>query len=165
MLSFSRRHILATIAVLPIGGCGFEPVYGTGKAASALAGKLQIEEKNGRKEFEFRDRLQQRIGRAGGSSPYYLAYQITVEEKELVISSSVEIIRYNLIGDLTYSIRERGTGNFVFRDKVSSTTSYSATSETFPTRVAERAANVRLAHSLADQVFTRLSITAKDWLK
>ena len=76
MLSFSRRHILATIAVLPIGGCGFEPVYGTGKAASALAGKLQIEEKNGRKEFEFRDRLQQRIDRCLNILPSFVKLKL-----------------------------------------------------------------------------------------
>lgn len=165
MSSFNRRHILTALAVLPVAGCGFEPVYGTGKAASALSGRIQIEEKNGRKEFEFRDRLQLRLGRAGGAAPYYLKYDLNIEEKELVISSAVEITRYNLLGDLTYSVVERGTNAVVFTDQVSATTSYSATSETYPTRVAERAANVRLAHSMADQVFTRLSITAEDWLK
>ncbi|PIB23089.1 hypothetical protein BFP76_08670 [Amylibacter kogurei] len=164
MSLFNRRTVLMGGGLATLSACGFEPVYGTGKASSAIIGKIEIQEQNGRSAFELRDRLQNRLGVADANAPYFLIYQLTVEEDDLVVTSEAEITRYNLAATAEYKVFERGSNKVVFSDVVTTTTSYSATSETYPTRVAERGANVRLSHSIADQMFTRLSITAKDWL-
>lgn len=162
----SRFHIIcAGFGLLILAACGFEPVYGTGKSATNLPNQIAVEVKQGRAAFELRERLQNRLGRAVADAPYYLSYTLTISEDDLIISSDEEITRYNLSGKAAYQVRNAGTGGMLFTDTVYANAAYSATSQTFPTRIAEQDAYTRLVQSLADQMAIRLGITAKDWAK
>lgn len=165
MLSSRRRYLLAGLAALLVSGCGFAPVYGPDQSATKLANAIDVEVLEGRYAFAFRERLQDRFGRGGPSAPYLLRYQLVIEEEELVINSEEEITRYNLAGAVAYRILSRDTGAVLFRDRVTGLAAYSATAETFPTRVAQQDANIRLVESLAEQIVTRLAITSQDWME
>lgn len=159
---WSRRSALLGCGALT--ACGFEPVYKQGGAAEKLNGKIGIEVQDGRYRFEYREALQSKLGKASVDAPYLLNYKLKISEDELVLTSAVEIARYNLSGVLTFNVIERGTDAIAFADTVRSSTAYSATSETFPTRAAEQDANIRLVRALADQTASRIAITADDWL-
>jgi LPS-assembly lipoprotein len=117
----------------------------------------------GRYGFELRERLIERYNAPDGGARYNLVFDLDIEETELVVNDEAEITRYNLTGTSTYLVEDRTSGQVVFSDEVKTVTAYSATSATFPTTVAERDANIRLARALADLMVTRMAITAKDW--
>ncbi len=163
MWSFNRRGFLSITGLGLLSACGFTPVYRQGSAASSLANQMDISVVEGRFGFELRERLIERYGSADSSARYDLRFELSITQTELVINDEAEITRYNLTGISNYQITSRATGQPVFTDVVKTVTAYSATSATFPTTVAERDANIRLARALADLMVTRLSITAKDW--
>jgi LPS-assembly lipoprotein len=150
-------------AGLPLTACGFEPVYKQGSLAAGLQGQIVVSVLEGRNGFELRERLEERLGFAQSDAKYSLKFTLSIKSEDLTVSSDAEITRFNLEGVSAFSVTDRTTGAIVFRDSVRSFTAYSATSETYPTRVAEQDANIRLAQSLAELITTRLSITAKDW--
>lgn len=165
MSLFNRRKILAAFCLtVSLGACGFTPIYSDGSAATGLQGKLEITAGKGRESFEMRERLIERFGFAG-TPEYNLIYTYTVDSQGLAVSRTAEITRYNLDGVSSFKVTDITSGAVVFSGKVKSTTAYSATSETYPTRVAEQDARLRLAQALADQIITRISATAAQWAK
>jgi LPS-assembly lipoprotein len=163
MLYSKRRWFL--LALLPLAACGFEPVYGTGTAASNMLGKIEIQVVKGRNGFELRDRLLERLGSVGIDAPYALSFKTTIVSDDLTISDDNDVIRFTLAGVTAFQIIDKAAQSVVFNSTVTSNTAYSATSGTYATSIAERDANMRLNRDLADKIVTLLSITAKDWLK
>lgn len=160
---FNRRWFL--VALLPLAGCGFEPVYGTGSAATKMLGQINVQVVKGRNGFELRDRLIERLGAAGADAPYDLSFKTTVISDDLTISEDNDVTRFTLQGTTQFRIINKASKTIAYESTVTSNTAYSATSGTYPTSIAERDANVRLNRDLADKIVTLLSITAKDWLK
>lgn len=165
MLLSNRRKFLALGGASLLAGCGFTPVYKSGTAASDLHGKIAIDLVTGRKGFELRERLEDRLGYAGDSAPYTLTFTLKTTATGLAVTKDEGTTRFNLEGVASFAIKNNATGVVVFTDTVKNITAYSATSETYPSRVAELDANVRLAQSLAEQVANRIAITAKGWHK
>ncbi|MCP5075515.1 MAG: hypothetical protein GY947_19765 [Rhodobacteraceae bacterium] len=163
MSLFSRRKFLALSAVAFVGACGFEPVYKTGSAANDLRGKIAIDLVRGRNGFELRERLEERLGRAADSAPYVLTFKLKVTQTGLAVTADEGTTRFNLTGVVDFTIRNSASGEIVLQDQVKNFTAFSSTAATYPTRVAELDANVRLAQALAEQMATRIAITAKDW--
>jgi LPS-assembly lipoprotein len=165
MSLFNRRNILAAfIATIALSGCGYTPIYGEGTAATSLREKIEITAGKGRESFEMRERMVERFGFANNPR-YTLVFSYDVSSKGLAVSTTAEITRYNLTGISEFKVTDISTGKVVFSSKVKSLTAYSATSETYPTRVAEQDARTRLALTLADQIITRVSSTASQWAK
>jgi LPS-assembly lipoprotein len=158
-----RRHFLSGAGVSLLSACGFTPVYKQGGAASGLFNQIAFGVVEGRYGYELRERLIARLGAAGADARYRLTYELKIESRDLVVSETQDIIRYNLTGVADYTVADSATGETLFRDSVRALTAYSATSDTYPTTVAERDANIRLARTLADLMVTRLSVTAGDW--
>jgi len=165
MLLFSRRKFLALAGAGLLAGCGFTPVYKSGTAASDLHGKIAIDLVRGRNGFVLRERLEERLGFASDSAPYTLRFVLKTTDTGLAVTKDEGTTRFNLEGVASFTIKDNTTGVVVFSDSVKNVTAYSATSETYPSRVAELDANVRLAQSLAEQIANRIAITAKGWHK
>tara|TARA_R110002096_G_scaffold57509_2_gene145804 strand:- start:30086 stop:30577 length:492 start_codon:yes stop_codon:yes gene_type:complete len=163
MSYFSRRWLL--LALLPLAACGFEPVYGTGTAASKMQGQIEVQVVKGRNGFELRDRLIERLAGAGVNAPYALSFTTTIVSEDLTISDDDDVTRFTLQGTTQFRVINKDSETIVYDSTVTSNTAYSATSGTYPTAIAERDANVRLNRDMADKIVTLLSITAKDWLK
>jgi len=163
MWSCSRRRFLAGAGLGLLSGCGFSPVYRQGGAASALFNQVRVVKVDGRFGFELRERLIERFGVPVADPLYRLTFDLTIESRDLVINEKDEVIRYNLTGVANFTVTDRATNAQRLRDTVKTITAYSATSDTYPTSVAERDANIRLARALADLIVQRMSITAQDW--
>lgn len=158
-----RKFLIASTLFLGLSACGFEPVYKEGTAASKLQGAVEFEFQKGRENFVFRERLIERLGNAGPSAPYLLRYKIEISANELVLTSSVEIARYTLSGQVNYELVDQRSGLVVDTAIIASNAAYSATAETFPTDVAEQDARERLVKALADQIMLRLALSAEGW--
>lgn len=162
-MSHSRRYVLTLLAAAPLGACGFEPLYGPNKAASIARGRIAVDEIGGLMGYELRERLTNRLG-ASSNPSHHLRIKVNVSSDSLAINAANEITRYSLTGVANFSLndterREASNGS------VRAFSSYSATASAYATSVAERDARERLAHSLAEQIATRLAVTAEDWAR
>lgn len=157
MLLSDRRCFLLGLTAL--GACGFEPVYGTNGSATALRGRILVDEPKNRQQFQLTEQLEQRLGRA--SDPGYgLAVALSVSEEGLAISGSNDITRYNVLGAAEFVLRDLSNGRPVLADKVSTFTAYSASAQPVATLAAERDATARIMIALADKIVTQLLINS-----
>ena len=157
MLSFNRRFFLLGAAAL--GGCGFTPVLGTQGSANRLQNNILVDAPKDRPGFLLTSELEDRLGRA--TTPRYgLSYKIELSEAPFAISTNDVSLGFDLLGEITYQLRDLGTGEVVSKGMVENFTSYSASGSTVATQVAERDANTRLMTILADQIVTRLYVAA-----
>ena len=159
MSSSDRRLFLLGLAALPLAGCGFEPAYGTGGVAEKLRGRVLVDAPDDRDGFTLVSRLEERLGRAQAPA-YRLSYAIETEKDDLAITTAQEITRYHVVGRVSYSLTEAGSGTVLAQGRVDSFTGYSATGTTVSTLAAERDAYERLMIILADQIVTRLIAAA-----
>ena len=163
MSLYSRRKILALAAAGLATSCGFEPVYKSSSAARELQGKIAIDLVRGRNGFELRERLQEQLGFADANAPYVLSFDLQVTQTGLAVTADEGTTRFNLTGVARFRVRSVATGQVVFSEQVTNLTAFSSTAATYPSRVAELDANVRLVQALAEQMATRIAITARDW--
>lgn len=154
--------MLSLLVALPLAGCGFRPVYGPGGSASGLRNQFEFQAPDDLNSFNLVGRLEERLGQPRAPR-YLLGYRIALDTSALAISGSNNIERYNVIGQLDYSVTERGGKAAVATGQVENFTSYSTTASPVGTRAAERDAYARLMISLADLLVTRLLATAPGW--
>ena len=169
-MSLSRRHILAALMLAPLAGCGFEPLYGTGSAASELRGQIRVSAIDGRDGYFLRERLLQRFGTPAANAPLTLSVTLVTESEALSITQSNDITRYNLSGAATISLRNAGMAAPVLEDVLTGDASYNAPSSIAPAaptasaiaaREAEQNAGRRLAEYLAEQIADRVLIASE----
>ncbi len=162
MSSSDRRAFLTLLAAAPLAACGFVPAYGPAGPARALLGKVAIDDPHDKTAFELVGRLEERLGRT--STPVWLlGFAISTESVGLGITSSNTITRYNIVGDVSYSLRRADTGATVTTGYVQNFTSYSASGTVVSTASSERDAYARLMRILADQIVTDLVATSANW--
>ena len=162
MSSSDRRLFLLGLAALPLAGCGYVPVYGEGGSAERLRGQVAIAPPGDRDAFDLVARLEDRLGRATAAR-YALAYEIDTGTEGLAITPEQETTRYNILGEVSFTLTDATNGAVVLADTVDSFTGYSATGSTVATKAARRDARERLMVILADRIVTRL-IAAADGL-
>ena len=150
MLLFNRRAILALALGASVSACGFTPVYKEGSQAKALQGQIAIDLVKGRNGFELRQQLENRLGIATDAAPYVLTFKLTITESGLAVTEDEGTTRTNLTGIAAFTVRSAATGAIVYKDSVRNFTAFGSSSATYPSSVAERDANVRLAKALAD---------------
>lgn len=159
MLSFDRRAVLAMIVALPVAGCGFQPVYGTQEAATALRGRVAYRAPDTPEGFRLRARLEDRLGRVE-QGDYLLTVQMDIREIALVISSNQDINRYQLPGTATWVLTAANSDTPIAQGTAETFTAYSAFGTTVATRAAQDDARDRLAIALADLIVTDLLAAA-----
>lgn len=159
MSSFSRRAFSLGSAALMPAGCGFAPAYGPVGAATRLQGSILVDEPQDRLAYVFTRQFEERMGRANPAD-YGLSYSILIDEQAIAISSNNVITRYNVIGTITYALRDMESEKVLSSGKVDSFTSYSASGTTVATQAARRDAEERLIVILTDKLITRLTADA-----
>lgn len=152
MLSYSRFLLLLTL--LPLAACGFQPAYGTRGAVPELFGRVQIQAPTDKNAFDLVERLENRLGRPQAPN-LNLRYSIDTQEFGLAITPENAITRYNVTGNIRFSLADQA-GDVLADGLVTSFTSYSASGTTVSTTAARQDAYERLMSLLADQMVTRL---------
>lgn len=149
----NRRAMLAL--PLALAACGFTPAFGPAGPATALRGTIALADTDSRDGFEFIKRMEDRIGRA--SAPRFdLGYSISTEKASLGFTTDGAITRYNLTGSVSWTLKNRATGDVLASGVEQNFTAWSATGVTIAAVNAESDANARLIRILADQVTQRL---------
>ncbi|MGI9390447.1 MAG: LPS assembly lipoprotein LptE [Boseongicola sp.] len=143
----NRRLILASLAALA--GCGFEPVYAPGNRAHGLRGRIEIAVPADEEGFALVRRLEDRLGSTAGGD-LVLNAEIRVDEEAVGLLPDGSISRYSVLGQVNWSLSD-SSGPQMSGDE-RSFTSYSATSTTVATIVAQRDARRRLMIILADRI-------------
>lgn len=160
MSSFSRRSILL-VGLTALAGCGFSPAYAPDGAASRLQGRVQIDAPDDRAGYVLTRELEDRLGRSD-TARFGLSHSIDVTESPIAISTDNVITRYNILGEVTFALRDLESGAVVTSGKVENFTAYSTSGTTVATRAAERDARDRLMSMLSDQIVTRLVAAERD---
>ena len=161
MSSFNRRSFL--LAPLALAACGFEPALAPGGAGAILRSQIHPRDPKERAEFLFVRAFEERMGDGAGGA-YAMDYQIVVKRTGLAITPAQETTRFNLIGNLAFTISDRN-GAVLTKGSVENFTSYSATGTNVASLTAERAARARLVTILTDQLITRLTATSGGWAR
>ena len=156
MSSCNRRRFLLALAAGPaLAGCGFAPAYGPGGSANALQGAVLVETPDSRETYLLTRQIEDRLGRAPAAK-YGLSYSLTFTEERMAISATNITSRFNVVGKVTYALRDLTSDEVLTTGTVNSFTGYSTTGSTVATLAAQRSAHERLAVILADQIVTRL---------
>jgi len=154
MSSFNRRVFCFGSAVA-LASCGFTPVYGPGGGGTGLQNAILVDEPNDRDGFLVTREIEDRLGRATNAR-YGLSYAITTRYESIGIAATNINTRYNILGEVTYALRDLATGEVLTSGKAENFTGYSASGSTVATQSAEEDARERLMVILADQVIRRL---------
>jgi LPS-assembly lipoprotein len=162
MSSSDRRTFLTLLAVAPLAGCGFAPVYAPGGTGQALRGQVLVAAPDTRLGFELVARLEERLGLPQAET-YRLDYVIETSESDLAITGTNDITRINIQGSVRFTLVETMSGVERLSGTVSTFTAYSTTSTAVATAAARRDAEDRLMHALADQVMSRLLASSSRW--
>ena len=155
MSSSDRRQFLTLLLGLPLVGCGFTPAYAPGAPATALRGRVEADAPVNRDGFTFVARIEDRLGRPDAPR-YRLSYAISTQRADLAVTTAGSILRYEISGQVTWSLIAIGSGAVVTGGTAQSFTGSAATRATIAAQAAEDDARQRLMQILADQVATRL---------
>ncbi len=171
-MSPDRRHILALLALAPLAGCGFEPLYGSSASGAELQNRIRVADIGGREGFFLRERLLRRFGTPAPDAPLVLDVTLTTTTEGLAITQDADITRINLRGEAVYSLRARGNPEVLLTDRLIGNAGYSAPATSddeepiaspLAARVAEQDARQRVAEYLAEQIADRVLIAAEQF--
>ncbi|QYX56164.1 hypothetical protein K1T73_14010 [Roseovarius sp. SCSIO 43702] len=155
-MSLFNRRLFCLTGLAALAGCGFSPVYAPGGGGAMLLDSVRLDDPKTRADFLFVRTMEERLGRPTDPA-YALSYAITLREEAIAISAAGINTRYNIIGSLTYALRDLSTGAVVTSGKSRNFTGYSASGTTVATQAAQREARARLMTIFADDVTTRLA--------
>ncbi len=155
-----RRTLLLGLAALPLAGCNFQPVYGSGGSGEVIRNRIRVADPSTRLEFELVSRLEDRLGTGAA---YDLTYALEIGQRNVAIDGADNIDRINIVGELSFAVREVGSGRVVQEGAVATFTAYATTPSPVATVSARRDAEDRLAVALADQLVSRLIAGASGW--
>lgn len=158
MLLFDRRTFLLGCASLTA-ACGFTPAYAPGGAATRLQNSITLDDPGDRADFVLVRRFEERLGPAAPAR-YGLSYSVSMFESGIAVSSNNIITRYNILGSVTYALRDMTTEKVLTSGKVEHFTSYSAEDTTISAQAAKQDAEERLMLIMTDQIITRLTAEA-----
>lgn len=146
------------LSAVALAGCGFTPVYGPGGAGQTLQGRVLVETPTNPDSYVLVRYLEERLGQPDPAA-YGLSYSMKKSEQGLAVTASQIIERYNVLGDLSFALRDLSDNTVVTSGKVSGMTGYSATGTTIATRAAQKDAHERLAVMLADRMIDQIFLT------
>lgn len=154
------RRVFTIGSLLGLTGCGgFAPLHGANQTTSLLNGQIILPQLGGEEGFELRARLTERFGYAAATAPYRLELDLDLAAKPLGIGTSSVISRYGVRGTLSYRLMDaQDAATTHASGDLRSFSAYPATSATYPTRMAERDARLRLVTHLADLLFEELAL-------
>lgn len=159
MLSLNRRLFL-TSAAATLAGCGFTPVYGPNGAAQGLRGAVLLDDPTDKNGYDLTKHIESRLG-LPNAPRFGLSYVLTTRVEALAITQSQETTRYNVLGTLTFALRDLESGAILTKGAEESFTSFGATSNTVSTRTAREDAFARLMAILGDALIEHLVLNAE----
>jgi LPS-assembly lipoprotein len=156
MSSSDRRTLLWLLAAAPLAACGYAPAYAPGGAVAALVGQVRADDPRNRNEFDFVERLEERLGRPDGAA-YALSYRITTRRVRVGVTTQNDTTRFHLEGQADWTLTRRADGGRIATGRERAFTAWFNTGTAVATLAAEEDAAQRLMRLLADQIVMRLT--------
>lgn len=153
MSSFNRRTLI--LLPLALAACGFTPAYGPNGPAQGLKGKIRAADPADKLSFDFVTAIEARFDRAQDPR-YTLTYTISTTPVGVGFTTNNTITRYNLKGQIDWSLTDLSTETRLAGGTVQNFTSWSATGSTVAGLAAEEDAAERLMTILADQIAAQI---------
>lgn len=151
--------MLLGLVLLPaLAACGFTPAFAPGGAAAGLKGAILIDAPSDHDAYQLVKHLEARLGQP--TSPRFgLGYAIKTSTEGVGITPSQETTRYQLVGEVTYTLTDLVSAEIVESGSVKDFTAYAATGSTVSTLTAKRDTRNRLMVILGDKIVNRLIIS------
>lgn len=140
---------------LALAACGFTPAYGPKGPANGLKGTIRVADPADKNGFDLVAALESHFGRTQ-TAAYDLSYTIRTTAEGTGITTDNAITRYNLVGQIDWTLTDRSTSTRLAGGTVENFTSWSATGSTVAGLSAEEDAAQRLMQILADQIAARI---------
>jgi LPS-assembly lipoprotein len=144
------KFIVAIIAALLIGGCGFTPVYTPGSQTAVAMSNIAIAEPQTKQDYILVRHLEERLGRTPGADRL-LNYDIWIYEEGYYMTP-----RFQLVGQVDYQLVDAATGEHLITGTVKNFTGFTSTESL--ENVVRRDAEERLLVILADDIVSELMI-------
>lgn len=156
------RVAAVALALAPLAGCGFEPLYGTrdGAAVTAELAAIEVGRIPDRSGQQLRNFLLDRLNPQGRPAKpmYRLSVELVESRVDLAIRKDETATRVNLVITARYQLLDVATGKPVFRAESRVTTSFNIVRSDFGAVSAEIAARRRGAREISDDIRTRVAI-------
>ncbi len=149
------RHIVFTVGLVGITGCGFVPVYGPHGSANDLVGSVSYNVDQSAEGYHLRTRLVERLGTPDTQAPNLLTVRIETSEKPVAIASNDTTVRATVTGTADYSLVDTA-GGVIVTGSVKSFEGYSSLGSVVAINAAQQDAYERLSYSLADLIVAQI---------
>jgi LPS-assembly lipoprotein len=149
--------LLAAAICLPLGACGFHPMYG-GALAPQMA-SIYVEQIAERDGYELRTALIDLLnsdGREGGKL-YRLKITLSESSQGIALQNDATITRYNNNLSAKYELTDAG-GTVLKQGTQSELASYNVVTSPYASLVAEQDANKRAAQDMAERIRLDLGV-------
>jgi LPS-assembly lipoprotein len=146
------KRLLVLIALLPLAGCGFRPLYGDNKLQPQLS-SIFVEPVAERDGYELRNTLINLLGSNGeeGGKAYHLKIVLTEANQGVALQNDATITRYNETLTVNYSLRD-AKGSEIAHGTQTSLSSYNVVSSPYATLSAQQDADKRAAQDIAERI-------------
>jgi LPS-assembly lipoprotein len=156
------RRVALILMLLPLGGCGFHPLYGgqpafSGDPTLATIAVLPIEDRIGQ---ILEDSLREQFNPLGLSvKPHYLLkVTLTVARTDLGIQLNATSLRSRLTLLANFTMTEAGKNAPFYTDHTSAVTSFNLPDNAYAATVAEDHARAQAADDLSQDIATRITL-------
>jgi LPS-assembly lipoprotein len=160
-----RRGVLAMLAAVGLGGCGFQPLYGTSGEAGAVVDRLAevnvllIPERTGQL---LRQSLMTRLerGGAGAARRYDLSVQLRMSADPIAIQPDNSTSRVRLIGSANWLLTAKDAQRRTLASgTVREVDGYNIINQQFfAAELTSNAVQRRMVDALAEQITTQLAL-------
>ena len=150
-------HIYVLLLLIPlVSSCGFQPIYGTKTHHGHLA-EIQIAPINDRLGQMLRNRLRELQGPDRKPVRYILNSRLSQSTTQLSVTRDGKVTLASLVVNLSYELREAGSGAVISQGKIKGQTSYDLVASPVARISSNRQARQVLAQNLARRLSIRLS--------
>ncbi len=159
---WSRRALLPLLLLLPLGACGFRPLYAEREEASSEPALATI------KVLPIKDRIGQMLEMSLRESfnprgiavdpRYTLSVTLAVSRFDLGIQRDASATRGRVDVYATIQLADAQSGKAVYNSRAQSTSSFNILDDAYAAQVAEDDARARTVRDLSDEIRTRMAL-------
>jgi LPS-assembly lipoprotein len=145
------------MAVAPLGGCGFTPLYAQPSVAGGLT-HIQVVAPKGRVGYLLREDLDDALGHAKGEAPRYRLEMVLDQHREahgLTLNATAQ--RYELDLTVIYTLIEVSTGKVAATGQVVSNVSYDSADQPYAGIAARQDTQDRLVSDAAQKIQVQIA--------
>jgi LPS-assembly lipoprotein len=146
------KRALILLALLPLAGCGFRPLYGDAKLEPQLS-SIYVEPVAERDGYELRNTLINLLGSDGRETGkvYHLRIALVETNQGVALENNATITRYNDTLTVNYTLSD-AKGTEVTHGTQTSLSSYNVVSSPYATLSAQQDSDKRAAQDIAERI-------------